>query len=167
MKRRCLLISTVWKIPFFEKAMRCGIGKKEQVSYPSKYYYTDTGLLNSRLHFTNLDESRIMENIVYNELRSRGYQVDLGVGPIKAGNDERTKHIARNVTEFIVDSGGNRYYIRCSPYADESETWAGLHAGDSSGKILVTKSPSHPGFDEESILHVGICDFLLDKSLLD
>ena len=137
-----------------------------------KYYYSDVGLRNARLKFRQQEENHIMENLIYNELRVRGFDVDVGIVTVNSrdehGKSKRTQH----EVDFVVNRGSNRYYIQ-SAFAipDEQkrtqETTALTGIGDSFRKIVVVRENIIPWHDERGILYVGIEDFLLDESAMD
>ncbi len=155
----------------FSKAIRYDIKRKRYFPYPSKYYCTDIGLMNAVLGFSNPDQDKILENIVYNELRSRGYSVDVGVVPIKSRDEEGRQHLFRHEIDFVFDAGTDRYYIQTALEAYDRETWREpirplLSTGDSFRKILVSKSYGQTSFDFDGILHTNIYDFLLNEDIV-
>lgn len=155
----------------FNVAQRYDIKGKKHFEYPSKYYCTDIGLRNARLNFRQQEETHIMENIIFNELIYRGYNVDVGVVEIveKVG-EKRTKKQCE--IDFVVNIGSKRYYIQSAlSVPDESKMQAELrplkNTNDFFKKIIITKSTMKPWNDEDGILHLGLYDFLLNENSLD
>ena len=151
------------------QAKRYDVKGRKYIGSPMKYYYSDVGLRNARLNFRQQEENHIMENLIYNELRVRGFDVDVGIVTVNSrdehGKSKRTQH----EVDFVVNRGSNRYYIQ-SAFAipDEQkrtqETAALTGIGDSFRKIVVVRENIIPWHDERGILYVGIEDFLLDDS---
>ena len=154
------------------QAKRYDVKGRKYIGSPMKYYYSDVGLRNARLNFRQQEENHIMENLIYNELRVRGFDVDVGIVTVNSrdehGKSKRTQH----EVDFVVNRGSNRYYIQ-SAFAipDEQkrtqETTALTGIGDSFRKIVVVRENIIPWHDERGILYVGIEDFLLDESAMD
>ena len=154
------------------QAKRYDVKGRKYIGSPMKYYYSDVGLRNARLNFRQQEENHIMENLIYNELRVRGFDVDVGIVTVNSrdehGKSKRTQH----EVDFVVNQGSNRYYIQ-SAFAipDEQkrtqETTALTAIGDSFRKIVVVRENIIPWHDERGILYVGIEDFLLDESAMD
>ncbi|MBQ8052855.1 MAG: ATP-binding protein [Lachnospiraceae bacterium] len=140
--------------------------------YPSKYYCTDVGLRNVRLGLRQQEETHIMENIIYNELISRGYAVDIGNVAIVERNKEGKRTQKNLEVDFIARKGSKKYYIQSALSMDDkekekAEIRALLAIDDSFKKIVVSKSYGKSWTDENGILRLGIYDFLLDESSLD
>lgn len=154
-----------------ESAQRYDIRGKAYIETPRKYYFTDLGLRNSRINFRQFEQTHIMENLLYNELRMRGFNVDVGVVNI-AQKDSEGKVIRRQLeVDFVCNAGSNRYYIQSAysiPDAEkqEQEIRPFRKINDSFRKIVVTKDivPSH--YDEHGIYIMNIYDFLLDSTKL-
>ena len=154
------------------QAKRYDVKGRKYIGSPMKYYYSDVGLRNARINFRQQEENHIMENLIYNELRVRGFDVDVGIVTVNSrdehGKSKRTQH----EVDFVVNRGSNRYYIQ-SAFAipDEQkrtqETTALTAIGDSFRKIVVVRENIIPWHDERGILYVGIEDFLLDESAMD
>lgn len=143
---------------------------------PLKYYFSDIGLRNARLNFRQIEESHIMENIIYNELINRGYNVDVGV----VGYSKKEKDDAGNVksirvqleVDFVVNRGNQRYYIQSALNVDtkekqEQETNPLKRIGDSYRKIVIVKDDIIPWHDEKGILYIGVQEFLLNENAID
>lgn len=155
-----------------EAAWRYDIRGKAYIETPKKYYFSDLGLRNSRVNFRQFEQTHVMENVLYNELRMRGYNVDVGVVTI-AQKDSNGK-VARKQLEvdFVCNAGSNRYYIQSAysiPDAEkrEQEIRPFRKIDDSFKKIVVTQDivPCH--YDEHGILIMNIYDFLLEPSKLE
>ncbi len=156
----------------FSKAERYDIKGKRYFDYPSKFYCCDIGLRNVRLELRQQEETHIMENVVYNELRVRGFLVDVGnVDVVEQGqNGKRTQ---KNLeVDFIARKGSKKYYIQSAlNMDDESKTATELRPlkaiDDSFKKIIISKSYGKSWTDESGILRLGIMDFLMDETSLD
>ena len=155
----------------FNVAKRYDIKGKKYFEYPSKYYCTDVGLRNAKLNFRQQEETHIMENIIYNELLSRGYSVDVGiVETVKTNDGKRTK--SQVEIDFVVNAGSKRYYIQSAlNVSDEDKMNTELrplkNTNDFFRKIIVSKTSMKPWNDEDGILHLGLYDFLLNENSLD
>lgn len=164
-------------LDFFEEAYILSQAKRYDVkgsryfTTPSKYYFADIGLRNARLNFRQVEETHIMENILYNDLIRRGYNVDVGVVEYETRKDENRKKIQLEV-DFVINKGHQRYYIQSalnvdSPEKREQETASLKRIGDSFKKIVIVKDPIIPRHDNEGILYIGIEQFLLDETIID
>ncbi len=155
-----------------ESAKRYDIRGKQYIGSPLKYYFEDIGLRNARLNFSGIEETRIMENILYNELRYRGFDVDVGVVDWNYKDEEKKSQRKRLEIDFVCRKGNEKYYIQ-SAYAIQDaekklqETRGFKLINDSFKKILVIKEDIIPRQDENGILCVGIQDFLLDESFTE
>lgn len=155
-----------------EAAQRYDIRGKAYIETPKKYYFSDLGLRNSRINFRQYEQTHMMENVLYNELRMRGYNVDVGVVTITQ-KDSDGKSVRKQLeVNFVCNAGSNRYYIQSAysmPNAQkhEQETRPFRKIGDSFKKIVVTKDIIPPHYDEHGIFIINIYDFLLDPSKLE
>ena len=155
-----------------ESAHRFDIKGKAYIETPKKYYFTDLGLRNARLNFRQAEPTHAMENIIYNELRMRGYSVDVGVITTVIKNE--TGKIIRQQLEvdFVCNSGSRRYYIQ-SAYSipDESKRKQEIRPftkiDDSFKKIIITRDIVPTQYDENGILTINIYDFLLNQDSLE
>lgn len=154
------------------KANRYNVKGRKYIGTPNKYYFEDVGLRNARLGFRQIEETHIMENIIYNELRSRGYSVDVGVvekrGKNKDGKEERTYL----EIDFIANLGSKRYYIQSAfsmPTEEkrDQEKSSLINIGDSFKKIIIVKDVVNVTRDEEGITTMSIYDFLLKENSLE
>lgn len=154
------------------KVKRYDVKGKKYISTPSKYYYTDIGLRNARLNFRQQEETHIMENLIYNELLIRGYNVD--VGTIEQNTFENNKLKTRKQLEidFVCNQGNKRYYIQ-SAFAIpdnekmEQEQRSLVSIRDSFKKIIIVKDNIKLWRNEEGIVIMGLQEFLLNPNSLD
>lgn len=154
-----------------DSAVRYNIKGKKYISTPLKYYFVDVGLRNARLNFRQQEENHIMENIIFNELKIRGFDVDIGV--IEHNTKDATGKSRRNFLEidFVANKGSNRFYIQSALYVDtqekrEQETQSLNRIHDSFKKIVVVKDDIEPWQDDKGIQYIGIEQFLLEKDRL-
>lgn len=155
-----------------ETAKRYDIKGKAYIETPQKYYFSDLGLRNARINFRQFEQTHSMENVIYNELRMRGYNVDVGVVPI-AVKDKDGKTVRQQLeVDFVCNLGSSRYYIQ-SAYSlpDEAKRTQEIRPfrkiDDSFKKIIVTKDIVPKHFDEYGILTMNIYDFLLNPDSLE
>ena len=156
----------------FHQAKRFDVKGKKYFSFPVKYYCTDIGLRNARLNLRQQEESHIMENIVFNELVSRGYAVDVGVVEFTNKASDGLRHKSTCEIDFIVNKGMNKNYIQLalnldSPEKSKQELRPLLAVKDFFKKIIITKTRAKPWIDNNGIIHIGIYDFLLNDNILD
>ena len=155
-----------------ESAQRYDIKEKAYIETPKKYYFSDLGLRNARINFRQFEQTHIMENVIYNELRLRGFNVDVGV--IQTSEKDQDGKVLRKQLEvdFVCNLGTSRYYIQ-SAYSlpDEAKRAQEIRPfrriDDSFKKIVITKDIVPPQYDEYGILTVNIYDFLLDWEILE
>ena len=150
-----------------EKVERYDVKGKKYIQSPQKYYFADVGLRNARLNFRQQEENHIMENIIYNELIIRGYNVDVGVVEIRDGQKRKQLEV-----DFICNQGNKRYYIQVALHLDTKEktiqeTRSLNNIGDSFKKIIVVKDNIKLWRNEDGIVIIGIQEFLLNKNSLD
>lgn len=154
------------------KAERYDIKGKKYIASPFKYYFTDVGLRNAQLNFRQQEENHIMENIIYNELQIRGFNVDVGVVE-HSERDENGKVVRKRLeVDFVCNRGNQRYYIQSAFAIPDSskmqqEQKSLVHIGDSFKKIIVVKDRIKLWRNEEGIVVMGIMDFLLNPNSLD
>lgn len=155
----------------FSKAERYDVKGKRYFEYPSKYYCTDVGLRNIRLGLRQQEETHIMENLLYNELRVRGYQADVGVVNVTESNSDGKREQKGLEIDFIARKGSQMVYIQSALRMDDSQKQdselRSLKAvSDSFQKMVVSKSYGKRWTDENGILRIGLIDFLLDENCL-
>ncbi len=153
------------------KVLRYDIKGKKYINTPSKYYFTDVGLRNACLNFRQQEETHLMENIIYNELNIRGYDVDVGELEIleKSNSGYKEKKVE---VDFVANKGNKKYYVQSAmqlPNAEkqEQEKRPLLKIADSFKKIIVVKDNIKPYHDDNGIGFIGLKDFLLDIKSLD
>lgn len=155
-----------------ESAQRYDIRGKAYIETPKKYYFSDLGLRNARINFRQFEQTHSMENVIYNELRMRGYHVDVGVVPIAEKDAEGKATRKQLEVDFVCNLGSSRYYIQ-SAYSlpDEAKRSQEIRPfrkiDDSFKKIIITKDVVLPYYDEYGILTLNIYDFLLDPKSLE
>lgn len=155
----------------FEECRRYDVKGKDYFDYPNKYYCDDVGLRNARTGFRQQEMTHIMENILYNELRVRGCEVDIGVVyGVEKNRKGQSVQVAREI-DFIASRGGKRTYIQ-SAYALDTDEKASAEnrplsmTGDAFPKIIVRHDILKRWYDDNGVLNIGILDFLLDDSLV-
>ena len=154
------------------KANRYNVKGRKYIGTPLKYYFEDVGLRNARLGFRQVEETHLMENIIYNELRSRGYTVDVGVVE-KRGTDENGKEYKNQLEiDFVANLGSKRYYIQSAfsmPTEEKciQEKDSLVNVNDSFKKIIVVKDVVNVTRDEDGITTMSIYDFLLKENSLE
>lgn len=154
-----------------EKAVRYDVKGRKYIGTPAKYYYTDLGLRNARLGFRQLEETRIMENVLYNDLIRRGMNVDVGVVEYNTKDADGKKIRKQLEVDFVVNQGGKRFYIQSAlsiadPDKKEQEIESLKRIPDSFSKMVVVRDYLKPWQDENGITYVGIEQFLLNEELL-
>lgn len=156
----------------FSKADRYDVKGKKYFSYPSKYYCVDPGLRNAKLNFRQIEETHLMENVIYNELLSRGYSVDVGVVESTELKNGKRQRMTMEI-DFVInaETPGERFYIQSalntdSPDKMEQEIRPFLKLrNDFTKRIVITKTSMKPWTDNYGILHAGIYDFLLNNQI--
>lgn len=155
-----------------EATMRYDIKGKAYIETPKKYYFSDLGLRNARINFRQFEQTHTMENVIYNELRMRGYQVDIGVVETSEKNENGNNVRKQLEIDFVCNLGSERYYIQ-SAYAlpDDAKRTQEIRPfkkiDDSFKKIVITKDIVPTYYDENGILTMNIYDFLLDEKSLE
>ena len=154
------------------EAHRSNIKGRKYIGTPLKYYFEDIGLRNARLGFRQVEETHLMENIIYNELRYRGYSVDVGVVE-KREMSENGKQIRKALEiDFVANLGSQRYYIQSAlsmptPEKQIQEKTSLINVADSFKKIIIVKDIVNVKRDENGIVTMSIYDFLLKENSLD
>lgn len=153
-----------------EEAERYDIKGRKYIGSLSKYYFCDIGVRNAILNFRQQEENHIMENLLYNELRTRGYNVDVGIVETKKNVGGKTMRQQYEV-DFVVNDGSSRYYIQ-SAFAmpdiekERQEKTSFELINDSFKKIIIVKDDIKPKIDEQGIYTVGLLDFLMERNYL-
>lgn len=153
------------------EANRYDVKGRKYIGTPLKYYFEDVGLRNARLGFRQIEENHLMENIIYNELRMRGFQVDVGVVQKRSCNRNGKQEKKQLEIDFVANLGSRRYYTQSAfqlpdREKEEQEKASLLHINDSFKKIILVKDVMKVRHDENGITIMSIFDFLLmDNSL--
>ncbi len=153
------------------KAKRYDVKGKKYIQSPVKYYFSDPGLRNARLGFRQIEETHLMENVLYNDLIRRDLDVDVGVVEFNTKDDAGKKIRKQLEVDFVVNRGNDRFYIQSAltvadPQKREQEIASLLRIPDSFKKIVVVRDYRKPWKDEHGIEYIGIEQFLLDEGLL-
>lgn len=154
-----------------ERAQRYDIKGRRYIGAPYKYYFSDLGLRNARLGFRQFEETHLMENAIYNELRARGYSVDIGNMTVSE-RDKHGKSVRKQLeVDFVCNNGSERIYIQSAYDLPDSEKLAQeqrslLKTGDSFRKVIVVGKPIERHYTDEGILLLSVYDFMLDESAL-
>lgn len=153
------------------KAKKYDVKGKKYIDTPYKIYFEDVGLRNARLNFRQIEETHLMENIIYNELRYRGYNVDVGIIDIRENVNGSYERRQLEI-DFVANQGNKRYYIQSAfdiPNEDKmkQETKSFDKTNDSFKKIIILGKSMRPRRTEKGYLLIGIKEFLLDPNSLD
>ena len=154
------------------KSQRYDVKGKKYRKTPMKYYFADVGLRNARLGFRQQEENHIMENVIYNDLRRRGFDVDVGVVEYNCKDDEGKKIRKQLEVDFVVNRGSQRYYIQSAFTVGDQEkrkqeTESLRRIPDSFKKIVVVRDDIIPWHDDNGILFIGVEQFLLEEKGID
>ena len=152
------------------KSMRYDVKGRKYIGSPLKYYFSDIGLRNARLNFRQQEENHIMENIIYNELLYRDFNVDVGIVEYNHKNSENKNIRTQLEIDFVANKGNVRYYIQSalnvsSEEKRQQETNSLRRVNDSFKKIVVVKDDIIPWYDDTGIYYIGIEKFLLEETL--
>lgn len=155
-----------------DSAIRYDVKGKKYIGTPVKYYFTDMGLRNVRLNFRQIEETHSMENIIFNELKMRGFNVDVGV-IVQYDTNEKGNSIRKQLEiDFVCNQGSKRYYIQ-SAYAIpdqakmEQEQRSLMLTGDFFKRIIISKDTPAPYYNESGVLIMSVYDFLLNENSLE
>lgn len=155
-----------------DSAIRYDVKGRKYIDTPVKYYFTDMGLRNARLNFRQIEETHSMENIIFNELKMRGFNVDVGV-IMQYDTNEKGASIRKQLEiDFVCNQGSKRYYIQ-SAYAIpdqakmEQEQRSLMLTGDFFKRMIITKDTPAPYYNESGVLIMNVYDFLLNENSLD
>ena len=154
-----------------DSAVRYDVKGKKYIDTPVKYYFTDMGLRNARLNFRQLEETHTMENIIFNELKIRGFNVDIGVVTVNSSKDGSSVRKQYEI-DFVCNKGSKRYYIQ-SAYAIpdqakmEQEQRSLMMTGDAFKKIIIAKDAPTPYYNDSGVLIMSIFDFMLNPDSLE
>lgn len=154
------------------EALRYDVKGRKYIGTETKYYFSDIGIRNSVLGFRQIEENHIMENVIYNELRYRGFNVDVGMVGMKERDVEGKTVRKRLEVDFVAGKGSSRYYVQSAFRIDdaakeEQEKKSLLNVPDSFKKIIVVRDHIAPYHDYDGFLRIGLFDFLLKPDSLD
>ena len=154
------------------KAERYDVKGRKYIGTLSKYYFEDLGIRNALINFRQQEETHIMENIIYNELCMRGYQVDVGTVEVRKRDENGKQQRVHLEIDFVVNQASQRYYIQSAlampdeeKVAQESQSL--INVNDSFKKIIIVRNDIKPWRNDKGILIMGLMDFLLDKNSLE
>lgn len=148
-----------------EKSVRYDIKGRKYIGSLAKYYFQDIGLRNALLNFRQVEETHIMENVIYNELHSRGFSVDVGVVEVRTAKERKQLEV-----DFVANKGDKRYYIQ-SAFAlpdeekREQELASLKRINDSFKKIIIVHDDIVSHYDDNGVLITGLMDFLLTADI--
>ena len=153
------------------EALRYDVKGRKYIGTETKYYFSDVGLRNSATGFRQLEENHLMENIIYNELKARGFNVDVGMVETQERDGEKMLR-KRYEVDFVANQGSRRYYVQSALRMDtrekeQQEKNSLTHIPDSFRKIIVTRDQIVPYHDNDGVLRIGLFDFLLNAQSLD
>ncbi len=154
-----------------EKALRYDIKGKKYVGTLSKYYFSDNGVRNGILDFRQTEETHLMENVIYNELRMRGFLVDVGMVEVRSREDGANATRRQLEVDFVANQGSRRYYIQSAlalptPEKTAQESASLLHVNDNFKKVIIVKDNIVPHHNDNGILLLSLYDFLLHPDSL-
>ena len=154
-----------------QRADRYNVKGRKYIGTPSKYYFSDVGLRNARLNFRQQEKNHLMENIIYNELIYRGYNIDVGVVPVNV--TEEGKHLKKQYeVDFVANHFNRRYYVQSALNVDtneklEQEQQSLINIPDGFKRVIVVEKALTPWQTEEGTLVIGLKDFLLNDNSLE
>lgn len=154
------------------KTNRYDVKGKKYINTPYKYYFEDIGLRNARLNFRQIDKGHIMENIIYNELLRRGYNVDIGVVEVNKTNENGSRSKPQYEVDFVCNQGSKRIYVQSAyemkdDIKEMQERKSLINIPDSFKKIIIVGDVSKPRMDDKGIITMGIYYFLLNEDSLE
>ena len=158
----------------YQITVSCGydVKGKKYIETPSKYYFSDVGIRNAQLNFRQQEENHIMENIIFNELKIRGYRIDVGVVEIVETNNQGKRTQKGLEIDFIAAKGNNKYYIQSAfdmsnTAKEEQEKRSLMKTKDSFKKIIIVNGTKKPWRNEEGFVIMGMKYFLLNADSLE
>ena len=165
-------ISDIQDAYLVEEALRYDVKGRRYIGTENKYYFCDLGLRNIVLNFRQQEETHIMENIIYNELRLRGYLVDIGLVECWATDEQGNRKRSKLEVDFVVNNGANRVYIQSAfnmptEEKEKQERRSLINIDDSFRKIIIVKDDIMKKTDNSGIVTIGLFDFLLDKDSVE
>lgn len=153
------------------QSKRYDIKGKKYINTPSKYYFTDIGLRNARLNFRQFEETHIMENVIYNELKIMGFNVDVGVVDYRKDIDGKSVRVQAEV-DFVCNKADRRYYIQSAFSIPDREKMLQeqnslTRINDSFKKIIIVKDAIKTHYNDDGVLILNLFDFLLEENSLE
>ena len=150
------------------KALRYDIKGRSYIETPLKYYFSDVGLRNAKLNFRQQEENHIMENILYNELTARGFNVDVGVVPVRSKDADGKSRLSNLEVDFVINKGEKRYYIQSAlSISEEGKRLQEVNSlnriDDSFSKIVISRDDTLSWTDESGVRYINVEDFLLQE----
>ena len=154
------------------EALRYDVKGRKYIGTETKYYFSDMGLRNSILDFRQIEENHLMENILYNELKYRGFNVDVGMVELFERNAEGKQERKRLEVDFVANQGSRRYYVQSAFRMEDEdkvlqEKKSLVNIPNSFKKVIIVKDNIAPYHDDDGILRIGLFDFLLKPDSLD
>ncbi len=154
------------------RASRYDVKGRHYIGSPYKIYFEDIGIRNAILNFRDVDQTDLIENVVYNELRYRGYQIDVGIVNIPAKEESGKRILKDTEVDFVAYKGPKKYYVQVAYRIDsekkKNQEYESLwHIPDSFRKVIVVKEEGKPYFTEEGFLRISLLDFLRNENSLD
>ena len=155
-----------------DEARQYDIKGKKYINSPRKYYFSDLGLRNARINFRQLEESHSMENIIFNELKLRGFNVDIGIVEQRIKDNKGNEQRKKLEIDFVANKGYNRYYIQSALAMptlkkEQQEQRSLIKINDSFKKIIITGGFTPQHYNDNGILIINIYDFLLNPNSLN
>lgn len=154
-----------------DEARRYNVKGRKYIASLSKYYFADIGLRNARLGFRQIEETHLMENAIFNELKMRGFEVDVGIVEVY-GKNEKGSGVRKSLEiDFVANKGRERYYIQSAMHIDDAEKAAQEkrpfgQVGDAFKKVIIVKGKVPARIDENGYVTIGLIDFLLDPRIM-
>lgn len=154
-----------------EKSKRFDVKEKKYIETPSKYYFVDIGIRNSLINFRQIEKTHIMENIIYTELRRRGFNVDVGIVEKRKTDENGKKYYTQLEVDFVANKGSDKYYIQSAYSIEdnskrEQELQSLLNISDNFKKMVIVYDSFIKWQDENGIVYISIYDFLLNENSL-
>lgn len=154
-----------------EEAKRFDVKGRKYIGANSKYYFSDLGLRNAQINYRQLEPTHLMENLIYNELRTRNYTVDVGIVEYHTKDSNGTSKRVPLEVDFVAAKNNQQYYIQSAYRIEteekrEQETRSLLHIDDSFKKVIITRDETKPWYDDQGLLTISLKDFLLDETAL-
>ena len=165
-------ISDIQDAFLIEEALRYDVKGRKYISTETKYYFCDLGLRNIVLNLRQQEETHIMENVIYNELRMRGYLVDVGIVECWTTNENGKRKRSKLEVDFVVNNGPERVYIQSAfnmPTKDKEkqERRSLINIADNFRKVIVVKDDIKRKIDDDGVVTIGLFDFLLDEQSIE